>query len=149
MSKPFPLQALLDLANSRMDDAARRLGELIASETEVSRKLELLENYRAEYQARFVEACQEGIGPDAWRNYSLFIGKLDDAVAAQRKVVEQSRHRTASGQQAWLDQRNKVKAFDTLSSRHQVQQARVESKLEQRASDEHASKQYRDRNADD
>lgn len=149
MSKPFPLQALLDLANTRMDDAARQLGELIASETEVSRKLEMLETYRAEYQGRFVEACQNGIGPDAWRNYSLFIGKLDDAIAAQRKVVEQSQHRTATGQQAWLDQRNKVKAFDTLSSRHQVQQARAESKLEQRASDEHASKQHRDRNADD
>ncbi len=149
MSKPFPLQALLDLANTRMDDAARHLGELIASETEVSRKLEMLETYRTEYQARFVEACQKGIGPDAWRNYSLFIGKLDDAIAAQRKVVEQSQHRTATGQQAWLDQRNKVKAFDTLSSRHQVQQARAESKLEQRASDEHASKQHRDRNVDD
>lgn len=149
MSKPFPLQALLDLANTRMDDAARHLGELIASETEVSRKLEMLETYRAEYQERFVEACQKGIGPDAWRNYSLFIGKLDDAIAAQRKVVEQSQHRTATGQQAWLDQRNKVKAFDTLSSRHQVQQARAESKLEQRASDEHASKQHRDRTVDD
>lgn len=149
MSKPFPLQALLDLANTRMDDAARHLGELIASETEVSRKLEMLETYRAEYQGRFVEACQKGIGPDAWRNYSLFIGKLDDAIAAQRKVVEQSQHRTATGQQAWLDQRNKVKAFDTLSSRHQVQQARAESKLEQRASDEHASKQHRDRTVDD
>ena len=30
MTEQFPLQPLLDLANNRMDDAARRLGELIA-----------------------------------------------------------------------------------------------------------------------
>ena len=149
MSKPFPLQTLLDLANTRMDDAARRLGELIASETEDCRKLEVLEEYRAEYQARFAEALRNGIDPHAMRNYSLFIGKLDEAIAAQRKVVEQSRQRTVRGQQAWVDQRTKVKAFDTLSKRHQAKEARDEVKREQHMTDEHASKQFRDRQSDD
>jgi hypothetical protein len=44
-----------------------------------------------------------------------------------------------------VDQRNKVKAFDTLSHRHQSQQARKEAKQEQRLTDEHAAKQFRDR----
>jgi len=149
MSKPFPLQALLDLANTRMDDAARRLGELIANETEDCRKLEVLEDYRVEYQGRFAEALRNGIDPQAMRNYSLFIGKLDEAIVAQREVVEQSRLRTATGQKAWLDQRTKVKAFDALSKRHQVKEARDESKREQRLTDEHASKQFRDRQSDD
>ena len=35
MTEQFPLQPLLDLANNRMDDAARRLGELIASDRAV------------------------------------------------------------------------------------------------------------------
>lgn len=148
MSKPFPLQPLLDLANNRMDGAARRLGELIAGETEDCRKLELLENYRAEYQQRFQEACRDGIGPDAWRNFSLFIGKLDDAIATQRMVVEQARERTALGQKAWLEQRNKVKAFDTLSRRHADTEARNETRREQRVTDEHASKQFQERRID-
>ena len=76
MTEPFPLQPLLDLANSRMDDAARKLGELIASEQAVEDKLKLLQAYRKEYQDRFVEAARNGIGPDAWRNFSAFLGKL-------------------------------------------------------------------------
>ena len=124
MSEPFPLQALLDLANNRMDDAARKLGELIASERAVEEKLSLLVDYRKEYQARFVEAARNGIGPDAWRNFSAFLGKLDDAIAQQQRLVSDSRQRTEQGQQAWVDQRNKVKAFDTLSHRHQSEQAR-------------------------
>ena len=145
MTERFPLQTLLDLANSRMDDAARKLGELIASEHAVEEKLTLLRDYRKEYHARFVEAARNGIGPDAWRNFSAFLGKLDDAIVQQQRLVSDSRQRTEQGQQAWVDQRNKVKAFDTLSHRHQSEQARKEAKQEQRLTDEHAAKQFRDR----
>lgn len=149
MSEPFRLQPLLDLANNRMDQAARKLGELISGEHECQRKLELLEGYRAEYQERFLEAARNGIGPDAWRNFSTFIGRIDDAIAAQRAVVEQSRQATVGGQQAWLAQRNKVKAFDTLSQRHQAVQAKREQRDEQRQSDEHAAKAFRDKTGDE
>jgi len=145
MTEPFPLQPLLDLANNKMDDAARKLGELIASEHAVEEKPALLVEYRKEYQARFVETARTGIGPDAWRNFSAFLGKLDDAIAQQQRLVSDSRQRTEQGQQAWVDQRNKVKAFDTLSHRHQSEQARKEAKQEQRLTDEHAAKQFRDR----
>ena len=145
MTEPFPLQTLLDLANNRMDEAARKLGELIASENAVEEKLALLVEYRKEYHARFVEAARNGISPDAWRNFSAFLGKLDDAISHQQRVVSDSKQRTEQGQQAWVDQRNKVKAFDTLSHRHQSQQARKEAKQEQRLTGEHAAKQFRDR----
>ncbi|WP_326526166.1 flagellar export protein FliJ [Dokdonella sp.] len=149
MSESFPLQPLLDLANNRMDEAARKLGELIASEHAVEEKLALLVDYRKEYHARFVEAVRNGIGPDAWRNFSAFLGKLDDAIAHQERAVSVSRQRTEQGQQAWVDQRNKVKAFDTLSHRHQSLQSRKEAKQEQRLTDEHAAKQFRDRTEED
>lgn len=142
MTGKFPLQPLLDLANTRMDEAARRLGELIASQRDGQQKLEMLQGYRDEYHARFVEAARNGIGPDAWRNFSAFIGKLDDAIAAQRRVVEQSRDRTAQGQEVWLAQRNRVKAFDTLSQRHQAGVARQDAKREQKLSDEHTARRY-------
>ncbi len=145
MTEPFPLQPLLDMANSRMDDAARKLGELIASDRAVEEKLELLINYRQEYQARFIDAARNGIGPDAWRNYSAFLLKLDEAIAHQQRVASESKRRVEAGQQEWVDQRNRVKAFDTLSNRHQAQQARKEAKQEQRLTDEHAAKQFRDR----
>ncbi|ATE59423.1 flagellar export protein FliJ [Thauera sinica] len=139
----FHLQPLLDLAQTRTDEAARRLGELIASERTVEQKLKLLEDYRQEYHDRFMQAVRDGIGPDAWRNYSAFLGRLDDAVAVQRKAVEQSRQQTAQGQQNWLAQRNRLKAFDTLSQRHQAGVARSEAKREQKLTDEHAARRSR------
>ena len=144
MTARFHLQPLLDLANTRTDEAARKLGELVAAERDVEQKLKMLEDYRQEYNERFVQAARDGLSPDAWRNYSAFIAKLDDAIAAQRKVVEQSRTRTVEGQQAWLAQRTKLKAFDTLAQRHQQTVARSEARQEQKQSDEHAARRGRE-----
>lgn len=140
MTARFHLQPLLDLANTRTDEAARRLGELVAAERDLEQKLKLLEDYRHEYHERFLQAARDGLSPEAWRNYSAFIGKLDDAIGVQRKAVEQSRERTSEGQQAWLTQRTRLKAFDTLSQRHQHALTRNEARQEQKRSDEHAAR---------
>lgn len=145
MSENFPLQRLLDLAHDRTDDAARRLGELIGAEKEDDRKLELLRQYRSEYQERFMEAARQGMGPDAWRNFSAFLARLDEAIEQQERIVEAARGRTVAGQQAWLAERNRLKAFDTLSRRHDKVQQRKEAQREQRLTDEHAAKQGRER----
>lgn len=142
LNRTSPLQPLLELMQSRLDDAARRLGALIASETEGQRKLEMLQSYRDEYQQRFLQAAASGIGPDAWRNYSAFLAKIDEAIAAQRSLVEQSRQLTLQGQQVWIDHRNKVKAIDTLTQRQRSAALRAEARQEQRLSDEHAARRF-------
>lgn len=142
MSKPFHLQPLLDLSNLRLDEATRQLGKLIAGEQEASQRFELLVQYREEYQSRFLAAAGNGLGPDAWRNYQSFLGRLDEAVEQARALVDASKRRTAVGQQNWLDKRGKVKAFDTLAQRHVARVAYAEARVEQKQSDEHASRRF-------
>ncbi|MDR3087934.1 MAG: flagellar export protein FliJ [Azoarcus sp.] len=145
MTEKFPLQPLLDLANTRMDEATRRLGELIASERNGQQKLELLQHYRDEYSGRFIEAARGGIGSDEMRNYSNFLGRIDEAISVQQQIVEQSRQHTTQGQKQWIAQRTKVRAFDTLSQRFQDELAHKVQRQEQRASDEHASRKFREK----
>lgn len=141
--KAFPLQSLLDLSNVRMDDAARKLGQLLASEQEVGKTLALLEQYREEYETRFRQAAQNGLTREEWSNYQSFLGRLDEAVAQQRTLVEASKQRTVDGQREWLDKRNRVKAFDALSQRHKACEVRSEARTEQRAQDELAAKNFK------
>ncbi len=141
--KSFPLQTLLDLSNVRMDDAALRLGQFLASEQEVGKTLEMLIQYRDEYDDRFRAAAKNGIAREEWRNYQSFLGRLDEAICQQRSLVDVSHQRSADGQKEWLAKRNRVKAFDTLSQRHQQQEVRIEQKGEQRSQDEHAAKHFR------
>lgn len=145
MSQRFPLQTLLDLSQMRLDDATRRLGELIAGEQEAAQRLELLAQYRAEYQARFLTAAQNGIGRSEWHNFQSFIARLDEAIAQARLAVDISRQRTVAGQQEWHDRRGKVKAYDTLAERHEVRLRYAENRRDQKAQDEHAARRGEDK----
>jgi len=142
MSKAFQLQPLLDLSNLRLDEATRQLGKLIAGEQEANQRLELLVQYRAEYHTRFLAAASNGLGPDAWRNYQHFLGRLDQAIDQARAMAAASKQRTAVGQKNWLDQRGKVKAFDTLAQRHQTRVQLAEARHEQKQADEHAARRF-------
>ena len=141
MSK-FPLQSLLDLSQLRLDEATRRLGELISGEQEASQRFELLTQYRAEYQERFVTAAKNGLSPKEWQNFRAFLQKLDDAVNQAGQMMAQSKQRTAAGQQEWIAKRGKVQAFDTLSQRHQARLNQTELRREQKASDEHTARRH-------
>ncbi len=140
MKNRFPLQTLLDLSHARMDDAARRLGQLIASEQEGSRQLAMLIEYREEYHRRFLEAARLGMDRDLWENYRSFLARLDEAIAQQQTALDASRQRKSAGQQTWMEKRSRAKAFDTLSARHKAGVLREEGRAEQKITDEHAAK---------
>ncbi|CAB1370522.1 flagellar export protein FliJ [Denitratisoma oestradiolicum] len=140
MSTRFPLQTLLDLSQMRLDETTRRLGELIAGEQEAAQRLEMLIQYRAEYNGRFIEAAQNGLGRDQWRNFQSFLDRLDTAIDQARDAVSLSQQRTAAGQQEWLSKRGQVKAYDTLAERHEDRQRHAEHRQDQKAQDEHAAR---------
>ena len=144
MTKPFALQTVLELMQTRADDATQRLARLIASERNAKDKLEMLQNYRGEYATRFQQAAQKGLSPGEWRNYQEFLNRLDEAVDAQSQALALQAQRTASGQAHWQQQRTKLKAFDTLSERHFASENAQELKREQTGQDEFAARRKDD-----
>lgn len=140
MADKFPLQTLLDLSNLRMDEAAKKLGALIASEQQAAQRLELLSTYRDEYNERFIAAARNGLRPEEWQNYNSFLSRLDEAIGQAREMLNLSKRSTQVGQEDWLDKRGKVKAFDTLAQRHELRLQYGEMKQEQKLSDEHAAR---------
>lgn len=142
MVKPFPLQSLLELSQLRMDESAKRLGELLSGEREAGARLILLQQYRDEYNERFLAAAQDGMGRDAWSNYQSFLARLDDAIIQAQAMVAHSKLRTADGQRELAAKHGKVKAFDTLSQRHRTRELGAENRKEQKLQDEHATRYY-------
>lgn len=140
MTKPFPLQTVLDLMQERADEATRKLARLIANEKDAKAKLNLLIGYRDEYGGRFREAAQNGLTQREWQNFQQFLGRLDEAILHQRGVVATQVRNTAAGQAAWQEQRKKLKAFDTLSARHFASENAREEKRQQKLQDEFAAR---------
>ena len=142
MSPHFPLQPLLDLSRMHLDEAARKLGELIAGEQEASQRHTLLVQYREEYYSRFLEAAKNGIGPGEWNNYINFLARIDAAITPAAQSVTQTQEQTRAGQKDWMGKQGRVKAFDTLADRHRSKLAGQEQRKEQKTSDEHSARNY-------
>lgn len=138
----FSLNRLLDLAQTRSDAAARRLGELNSRQQEAEQRLRLLLGYRQNYQARFQEFAKSGIEQTAWQNFLAFMGKLDAAIAEQRQAAANSHTSTQAGRNEWHAQQRKLKSYGTLSQRHARAESRRAAKQEQREQDEQTSKSF-------
>lgn len=142
MAQAFSLQPLLEIMQERTDEATRQLGQLIAAEQNQKSRLQMLEQYRAEYAQRLLEATAQGITRLVLNNYQEFLGRIDEAIAQQRRVVTDSENSTRAGQQHWQSQNRQLKAIDTLSQRHEARERHRENKQEQKLQDEFTTRKY-------
>jgi flagellar FliJ protein len=145
MNRAFPLQSLLELSQLRLDEAGRKLRELISGEQEATKRHGLLVEYREEYRARFVLAARDGLRPGEWQNYASFLARLDEAINQADSAVTRTKQQTLAGRQEWVAKQGRFKAFDTLSDRHQSHIAYQDRRQEQKLSDEHGARRHEDK----
>ncbi len=139
MQKATALETLIELAQTRTDDAARRLGALNAKDMDMQAKLALLTQYSDEYRARFQTLAQQGLTASDWRNYQAFLNKLDEAIAQQRDALKLMHQRVAAGETDWRSAKRVLNSYDTLARRQTRAEAVRTAKLEQRETDEHST----------
>lgn len=142
MTQAFSLQPLLELMQSRTDEATRQLGQLIAAEQNQRSRLQMLEQYREEYAERMRQATAEGITRIILHNYQDFLGRIDEAICQQRIAVESSERSTQAGKEHWQAQNKQLKAIDTLSQRHDARERYREHRQEQKLQDEFTTRKY-------
>ncbi|HEX8604688.1 MAG TPA: flagellar export protein FliJ [Pseudoduganella sp.] len=141
MASTSQLETLIDMAQSETDDAAKRLGAALKAVSDAEAKLSMLIGYRDEYARKFQENQQAGITPMAYRNFQAFMDKLDSAIHGQEDIVRQSMKRGEHEKATWQAAERKRVSYTTLRDREEVKQQKVEAKRDQKAMDEHASRQ--------
>ena len=90
MARKLPLDTLTDLARTQTDEAARRLGALQSARLGAGQKLELLLQYRQDYDDQLHQLMNKGLPTAQWRNFQAFLGTLDGAIEQQRAIVAQA-----------------------------------------------------------
>jgi flagellar FliJ protein len=138
----FRLKAVHELAQQRNEDAAAQLGALNSEAAKAQAKLDLLLQYRDEYHARYRTAVQGNLHNAGWRNFREFLEKLDEAIEQQRAVLLVSREAVQKGRREWQSTQRDVRAYDTLADRHDRAEADRLKRIDQRVTDEIASRKH-------
>ena len=135
------MQTLINLAQTESDAAAKRLGDTIRAAQDAEQKQGMLQGYRDDYQLRFTQAQASGIAPMQYRNFEAFLAKLDTALKGQAEVVKhaQTRIETARGQ--WQQCERKRLSYQALLKRAGQEEQQRANKRDQKAMDEHATRQ--------
>lgn len=147
MTNKLPLTILIELAQSKTDEAARRLGQLQNAHTSAADKLQMLVEYRQEYLDQMQQQMLGGLSAAQLRNFQNFIATLDGAIAQQRALTLQADARLAHGRTDWQYTKRRLSSFDTLANRAHQQDLLILSKRDQRDSDERAARQFSLRSA--
>lgn len=142
MANKLPLATLIELAQSKTDEATRRLGQLQNAHTSAAEKLEMLLQYRQEYLDQLQVQLRDGVASAHLRNFQHFIGTLDAAIEQQRALTLQADTRLAHGRGDWQHTKRRLNSFDTLADRVRQQEMLALNKREQRDSDEHTARQF-------
>ena len=142
MANRSALDTLIELATTETEEAAKRLGLAVKACAETETKLTLLQDYRAEYAARFQTSMAAGLSAMGYRNFQLFMDKLDTAIGSQQHVVTAAKKRVEERRTAWQAGERKRMSYGTLVTRAQQEQQQRDSKRDQKAMDEHAARQH-------
>jgi len=134
------LDTLIDLAMRETDEAAKRLGHAIRATEDNEKKLSMLMQYREEYAARFQTTMTTGFTAMGYRNFQLFMDKLDQAIAGQQAIVQETQRRVQAERTAWQTSERKRMSYDTLATRAHKEEQRKENKREQKNTDEQATR---------
>jgi flagellar FliJ protein len=141
MASTSQLETLIDMARRDTDDAAKRLGAALKAVNDAEEKLNMLIGYRDEYSRKFQANQQAGITPMAYRNFQAFMDKLDSAIHGQEEAVRHAQKRGEMEKTSWQAAERKRVSYSTLRDREEAKQQKLEAKRDQKAMDEHASRQ--------
>ncbi|MBR7798944.1 flagellar export protein FliJ [Undibacterium fentianense] len=134
------LQTLIELAENAVDTAAKNLGRSIKARDDANEQLNLLEQYRTDYEAKFQSHAQRGLNVTQFTNYQGFIGKLDLAIEGQKKLVMDAEYRIDIAKRAWQECEKKRLSYKTLIDRNAQVELKKEMKRDQKQTDERATR---------
>ncbi|HEY0973708.1 MAG TPA: flagellar export protein FliJ [Solimonas sp.] len=129
------LVPLQQLADTREDEAARRLLDAQRQVAEREARLQELCAYRGEYEQRL-----GGATPQLMLNARQFIARLREAEAFQRYLVEQARQALATERGRWLLRRREAGTLEQLAEVYRGRERQVEARRQQKVLDEYAQR---------
>ncbi len=141
MTQSSTYATLIDIAEKLTDEAAVKLGNAIRACDDHQKKLEMLKKYREEYSLKMQTELKAGRDMQHIRNFQIFLGKIDDAIHGQQKLVDDAQKRVQQERIQWQEQEKKRMSYSALEERAEKVQQKKEARRDQLQSDEHGARQ--------
>nr|WP_276539315.1 flagellar export protein FliJ [Chromobacterium alkanivorans] len=132
------------MAEDKQKAAAERMRLAQGRLADARSRQEQLDAFRGEYRQRLTSRGAQGITALQYQDFQRFLARLDEAMVQQQGEVERCTQRFLLERQAWQHEYKKLKAYEKLLQREQERAVVREARLQQKASDEFATRRFWD-----
>lgn len=136
------LNTLYKLAMQHSQDAVRALAREIAQEKEGQSKLELLTQYHQDYRKFLDNKMTSGLMVRELINFQGFINNLETAVVQQNQTLATIQQKVKHARSNWQACEKKRLTYEALIKREKEKLSKKEALLDQKLTDEFASRKY-------
>lgn len=127
------MQPVHDVASAEEKDLSLELGRAEQTLGEQQRRLAELQAHRTEYTAKSRDAG--ALGSTRWRDYRLFLDRLNQAIIMQEGIVADWRRRRDDLRRRWQQKRRRLESLDKIIDRYRRNELLEDDRREQRAAD--------------
>jgi flagellar FliJ protein len=140
MMRSRRLDAVVRIAEDRERDAVGIFAESRSRLATQEQRLEMLLDYRAEYEGRFKERGAEGMDMGQLLEYRAFLDRLNRAIEQQRAVLTEAQQRMTADRQRWLEETRRAQSLSKVQERLRGDEQRSADAREQQETDERAGR---------
>lgn len=133
------MKPIQNLADDREREAGRVVSHAQAALIAAEKQLAELVSYRAEYAARQQTAESQDVA--RIQNFQAFLGRLEDAIRQQQRVVDQARVAAEASTSVWRERKIESASLGKVVGRLQSQERVAADRRDQNATDERAAMQ--------
>ncbi|UJF21299.1 flagellar export protein FliJ [Shewanella sp. OMA3-2] len=137
-----PLITVLKLATEAENQAAMQLKSAQFEKQKRQGQLDALNNYRLDYMKQMKSQQGQSISANQYHQFHQFIKQVDSAITQQVIAVQDAELQIGYRQTHWLEKQQKRKAIEMLLAQKAEKAQILETKREQKMSDEFAMQQY-------
>ncbi|MEL7046701.1 MAG: flagellar export protein FliJ [Pseudomonadota bacterium] len=132
------------VARSRESSAANALQRQQQELQTSSSRLEQLQTFKNEYEARLQAMSSSGMDARQLADYRRFLAGLNDAIRVQGDEVDRGQERVDASRETFIDRSLHRGNVDELIGRSRVAQALDDARREQRLADDDSLTRHRD-----
>ena len=125
---------LVSLAASEERRSGVATGQSSRKLAEQLGRLGELNAHRQSYAERSREIS--GVSSAHWKDYQMFMHRLDQAVQSQQQIVRDSERNLESHRRRWLEKRRRLEALQGVLESYRNEEFRHEERQQQRALDD-------------
>lgn len=142
MSALKPLMTLHECAERERDEAQSRFERARLTAQAAQEQAQALRTWRGDYEQRWKTQFQGGSSVEIIRCYQDFMNRLGQAIAEQDIAVERTKALLDSARAVLQAREQRVAAVSQLIDRRKREAAAIESRREQKATDEMAARRH-------